>query len=36
MPKLVELYMHFYGDEFDDAHNADGDVKALVKCLCKM
>ena len=36
MPKLVELYKHFYGCEFDNAHNADGDVRALLKCLSKM
>ena len=36
MPKLVELYKHFYGCEFDNAHNADGDVRALLRCLSKM
>jgi len=36
MPKLVELYRHFYGCDFDDAHSADGDVKALLKCLVRM
>jgi len=36
MPKLVELYKHFYGCEFEDAHNAEGDVRALLKCLQKM
>jgi DNA polymerase III epsilon subunit-like protein len=36
MPKLVELYNYFYGCDFDDAHSADGDVKALLKCLMKM
>ena len=36
MPKLMELYKHFYGKEFDNAHNADGDVRALLQCLMKM
>ena len=36
MPKLVELYKHFYGCEFEDAHNAEGDVRALLKCLERM
>jgi DNA polymerase III epsilon subunit-like protein len=36
MPKLVELYRYYYGCDFDNAHNADGDVKALLQCLCKM
>jgi DNA polymerase III epsilon subunit-like protein len=36
MPKLIELYKHFYGCEFDNAHNAEGDVCALLKCLIKM
>lgn len=36
MPKLVELYKHFYGCEFEDAHSAEGDVRALLKCLERM
>ena len=36
MPKLVELYNHFYGCDFDNAHSADSDVKAIIKCLMKM
>jgi len=36
MPKLVELYNHFYECDFEDAHSANGDVKALLKCLMKM
>ena len=36
MPKLVELYKHFYGCEFEDSHSAEGDVRALLKCLQKM
>ena len=36
MPKLIELYKFYYGCEFENAHSADGDVKALLKCLIKM
>jgi DNA polymerase III epsilon subunit-like protein len=36
MPKLSELYNHFYKCDFEDAHSANGDVKALMKCLMKM
>lgn len=36
MPKLVELYKHFYGEEFKNQHDASGDVLALVKCLVRM
>ena len=35
-PKLVELYKHYYGKEFDNQHNASADVWALLeimKCL---
>lgn len=35
-PKLSELYKHYYGSEMDNAHSADGDVKALTLCLLKM
>ena len=36
MPKLSELYKYFYGSDFENAHSADGDVKALIACLAKM
>lgn len=31
-PKLVELHTKLFGEEFDGAHNALGDVKALARC----
>ena len=36
MPKMSELYKFYYGKEFENAHSANGDVKALLeimKCL---
>lgn len=36
MPKLSELYKYFYGTDFENAHSAEGDVKALIACLAKM
>lgn len=36
MPKLSELYNYYYGCDFENAHSAEGDVKALIKCLVKM
>ena len=36
LPKLVELYKHFYNTEFDDAHNAEADVEACAKCYFQM
>jgi len=36
MPKLCELYKYFYGCDFENAHSAEGDVKALIACLAKM
>lgn len=36
MPKLMEFYKHLHGCEFDNAHNASGDVLALLKCLSKI
>ena len=36
VPKLIELYKHFYNEEFDDAHNAEADVLACAKCYFKM
>ena len=35
-PKLIELYKHFYNEEFDGAHNAEVDVIACAKCYFKM
>ena len=36
MPKLIELYNHFYKCDFKNAHSADGDVRALLMCLGHM
>lgn len=36
MPKLCELYKYFYGCDFENAHSASGDVKALLECLKKL
>jgi DNA polymerase III epsilon subunit-like protein len=36
MPKLVELYRHFFECEFEGQHSADGDVRALLYCLSRM
>ena len=36
MPKLCELYKYYYGCDFENAHSAAGDVKALLECLIKM
>tara|TARA_A100001015_G_scaffold311095_1_gene413661 strand:- start:1185 stop:1781 length:597 start_codon:yes stop_codon:yes gene_type:complete len=36
VPKLIELYKHFFNEEFDDAHNAEADVLACAKCYFKM
>jgi DNA polymerase III epsilon subunit-like protein len=36
MPKLCELYRYYYGKDFENAHSADGDVKALLECLRMM
>ena len=36
LPKLIELYKHFYNEEFQDAHNAEADVYACAKCYFKM
>jgi DNA polymerase III epsilon subunit-like protein len=36
MPKLSELYNYYYGCNFENAHSAEGDVKALIECLVKM
>ena len=36
MPKLSELYVYYYGKEFDNQHSADGDVKALLEIMRKL
>jgi DNA polymerase III epsilon subunit-like protein len=36
MPKLVELHTHLFGQAHNDQHNAEGDVRAVLKCLSKM
>jgi len=36
MPKLSELYVYYYGKEFENQHSADGDVKALLEIMKKM
>lgn len=36
MPKLSELYKYYYGTEMENAHNAEGDVIAVKKCILKM
>ena len=35
-PKLIELYKHFFNEEFNNAHNAEADVNACVKCYFEM
>jgi DNA polymerase III epsilon subunit-like protein len=36
MPKLSELYVYYYGKEFENQHSADGDVKALLEIISKI
>lgn len=36
MPKLSELYVYYYGKEFENQHSADGDVKALLEIIRKL
>jgi len=31
LPKLVEAYKHFFGEEFDNAHSANADTAATLK-----
>ena len=33
MPKLSELYVYYFGKEFENQHSADGDVKALLEII---
>ncbi len=35
-PKLDELYKHFFGEWFENAHDALFDIKATLKCFLKM
>lgn len=35
-PKLIEFYKHIYGKEFENAHSATGDVKALLEIMMKL
>lgn len=36
MPKLLELYKHYYGVEPENQHSADGDVRALMEVMRRM
>ena len=36
MPKLLELYKHYYGVEPENQHSADGDVRALLDVISRM
>ena len=35
-PKLIECYKHFFGKEFNDQHNAMGDVRATLEIYKKL
>ena len=35
-PKLQELHLHLFGEEFKDAHDALGDVRATRRCYYEM
>lgn len=35
-PKLIELYKHFFGEEFDDQHSSDADTLACAKCFFEL
>ena len=35
-PKLEELHFFLFGENFDNAHSADGDVEATVKCFFEL
>lgn len=35
-PKLQELHVKLFGEEFDDAHDANADVTATVKCFFEL
>lgn len=36
MPKLSELYVYYFGKEFENQHSADGDVKALLEIMSRI
>lgn len=35
-PKLSELHIHLFGEDFEEAHNAAFDIKATAKCFWKL
>ncbi|MBU1043159.1 MAG: 3'-5' exonuclease [Candidatus Omnitrophica bacterium] len=35
-PKLSELYMKLFGEDFEEAHNASADIEATAKCFWKL
>ena len=35
-PKLSELYIKLFGENFQDAHNASSDIEAAAKCFWKL
>jgi DNA polymerase-3 subunit epsilon len=35
-PKLIELYQHFFGEEFDDQHSSNADTLACAKCFFEL
>ncbi|MBN2891821.1 MAG: 3'-5' exonuclease [Bacteroidales bacterium] len=35
-PKLEELHVHLFNEKFDNAHSADADVDATVKCFFEL
>ena len=35
-PRLMELYSHLFGEEFDEAHNAAADVEATARCFFEL
>jgi DNA polymerase III alpha subunit (gram-positive type) len=35
-PKLSELYIKLFGEDFKEAHNASSDIEATAKCFWKL
>jgi hypothetical protein len=35
-PKLSELHIRLFGEDFEDAHDAASDINATAKCFWKM
>ena len=35
-PKLSELYIKLFGEDFQEAHNASADIEAAAKCFWKL